>query len=806
MRPLLRDIRFGFRSLIKSPGLAIVATLALAFGIGLTTMMFSIVYGVMLHALPFPDGDRIVAVYATSAARPSDQLSMPVADYAEYAARQHTLSSLGAYYSGTVNVSGTGQAERYTGAWVTSSVFDIAKVTPVTGRALRPEDNTPNGPKVALISYGVWQTRFGGRQDVLGEVLRANGEPYTIVGVLPENYKFPDVANVWLPLQQDPLTTPRGTGQQLSLVGMLKAGTTVDQAALDFASIGSRLAKEYKATNEGISAGVRPFIDAHIGPQPRQLLFSMLAAVFLVLLVACANVANLLLDRAAHRTKEVGIRTALGASRAAVVRQFLTEALVLSAGGAIGGTALAYGGIVAFNRALAGTDAPFFIDIRLHPAVLAFVLVLALVSTLFSGAIPAFQSSRTDINEVLKDESRGSSSLSIGRMSRSLVVLEIALSCGLLVASGLMIKSVAKLGTMDPGFRTHGVFTARLGFPATYTDTLAQERFMVQLRDALAAIPGVRAAALTNSLPGVGSNGDGGPVQIEGAAYASARDVPRSASYVATEGYFETFDLKPLGGRVFVATDRADAPGVAVVNKAFADRLLAGKDPLGRRIRDGRFGTTNAWMTIVGVVPNTFSGDLSQPERPTYYMPLSQHHTPFVSLAVLTTGDPMAITSRARDAVARLNPDIPLYWVYPMDDALARPLWYVRTFGTLFMIFGAIALFLAATGLYAVMSFSVSRRTREVGIRMALGAQAGQVTRMVFRQGASQLAIGLVLGLAIAIVIGRATSVILFGVTPRDPQVFGGVIVVLAVAGMLACLIPARRATRVDPLTALRSQ
>ncbi|HEY2907067.1 MAG TPA: ABC transporter permease [Vicinamibacterales bacterium] len=805
MNSILRDIRYGFRSLAKSPGVTAVAIIALTFGIGMTAAMFSIVYGVMLKGLPYPDGDRIVTVYRNNTLNGSQRDAVTAADYMDYKARQHSLSILAAYSTGTINVSGVGQAERYSGGWVSASIFDIAKTPVVLGRTFTAEDDVPNGPKVTLISYGMWKTRFGGEPNVLGQVIRANGQPYTIVGVLPEKYAFPDNSSIWLPLQLAPVSAKRDDGPSLNVVGMLKPATTIDQAALDFATIAKQLQTEFKETNANYTADVKGFVDANVGPEPHQLLYSMLGAVFLVLLIACANVANLLLDRAAHKTKEVGIRTALGASRAAVVRQFLTEALVLSAGGAIGGTALALGVITMFNRSLVDTDVPFFIDIRMHPAVLAFVIALAIVSTLFSGAIPALQASRSDINEVLKDENRGSSSLKMGRMSRALVVFEIALSCGLLVASGLMIKSVTKLRTMDPGFSTHDVFTARVGFPATYTDTTAQKQFMVQLRQNLAAIPGVRGAAIASNLPGAGGS-NGGPAMIEGVSYAADRDVPNPRWYAVTDGYFGAYSVKLLEGRSFNVSDRADAAPVAVVNKAFADKFFPSTDPVGRRIRQGGLTSKEPWMTIVGVVPTMFSGDAAHPRVPAYFAPLSQHHSSFVSLIVQTSGPPMAVTQQVRQAVAQLNPDIPLYWVYSMDEAIARPLWYIRVFGTMFMVFGAIALFLAAIGLYAVMSFSVSRRTREVGIRMALGAQAGQVIRMMFRQGLIQLSAGIALGLLLAGVVGQATSVILFDVQPRDPQVFGGVVVVLTIAGMLACLLPARRATRVDPLTALRSQ
>ena len=731
-------------------------------------------------------------------------MGVPIADYVDYRDGQKTLDAIGAYYSGTVNISGTGDAERFSGAWVTASTFDVVSTHAILGRTIQRGEDVPGGPRVAVIGYGMWQRRFGGDRNIIGQPLRANGVPFTIVGVMPEKFVFPDNVSIWMPLQQDPLASPRDGGQWLTVVGKLKPGVTTDRATVDLNAIASRLQKEYKKTNDGIGAVAESFVDAEIGPEPHQLLYTMLGAVFFVLLIACANVANLLLDRAAHKTKEIGIRTALGASRVAVVRQFLTEALVLSFGGAVLGTILARFGIAIFNSAIVDAEPPFFIDIRLHPAVLLFVVGVAVLSTFFAGAIPAIQSSRTDINEVLKDETRGSSSLHIGRMSKMLVVFEIALSCGLLVASGLMIKSVTKLRTMDPGFRTSNVFTARIGFPATYTDTARQRQFYDQLHDRLAAIPGAQGATIAAQLPGVGSNG--GNFTVEGATYQTDRDVPRGRWLAVDPGFFGTFGIAARQGRLLQASDRLETMPVAFVNPEFIDKFFKGQDVIGRRIRLGGRQSTEPWMTIVGVVPSTFTGDPDEPRAPAYFVPLSQHHTNFVSLAVATSGPPMAITPQVRQAVSGLNPDIPLYWVYSMDEAIARPTWYIRVFGTMFMIFGVIALFLASVGLYAVMSFSVSRRVREVGIRMALGAQSRNVVGLIFRQGAWQLAVGMVIGLGLAAGVAQLMSVILFEVQPRDPAIFGGVVAVLSVAGLLACLVPARRATRVDPLVALRTE
>lgn len=803
MQAILRDIRYGLRSLSKSPGLVLVSTLALTLGIGLTTTMFSITYGALMKGLPYPEGDRIVRLVRSRPETGANRMGTPMADYLDYREQQTTMSPLAGYYSGTVNVSGDMEAERFRGAFVSASTFDVTRVQPLLGRTIRAGEDMPGGERVAVIGYGMWQRRFGGDSAIVGKALRANGVPFTIVGVMPEGYRFPDDAAIWLPLQTDPNLAQRDEGQWLTVVGRLKDGVTMQQATADVDAIAKRLADTYPGTNKGIGAQAMDFVKADMGPEPTQLLGTMLGAVFFVLLIACANVANLLMDRAAHKSKDVGIRTALGASRGAVIRQFLTEAFVLAAIGGVLGTLFAKAGIVLFNRAIVDSEPPFYIDIALHPPVLLFVVGVSVLATLFSGIIPAYQSSRSDLNEVLKDESRGSSSLRIGRMSKALVVFEIALSCGLLVAAGLMIKSVTKLRTMDPGFRTTDIFTARIGFPATYTDTAAQKQFYVQLRERLEQLPGARAATIVSGLPAINENG--GNFTIDGVAYADDKDVPDARWSAVSPGYFDTFEIPLRQGRLIDASDREDGLPVVVINQAFADKYFPDGDALGHRIRQGGRTATGPWRTIVGVVPTVFSGNPDEPRRPGFYIPLSQNHSNFVSLAVRTVGSPMSLTSQVRQAVASLNPDIPLYWVYSMAEAYERPTWFIRVFGTMFMIFGLIALFLASVGLYAVMSFSVSRRVREVGIRMALGAQGGDVVRLIFGQGAWQLGIGLTLGLLLASTVANLMKVILFDVQPRDPSTFFGVAIVLATSGLAACMIPARRATRVDPLTALRT-
>jgi putative ABC transport system permease protein len=805
MQALLRDVRYGLRTLIKSPALTIISTFALTLGIGLTTTMFSIVYGALMKGLPYPNGDRIVVVNRSNPARGIERQSLPIQDFVDYRAQQRSFVEFAAATSGTIFVSGDEKAERFDGSLITANTFDMLGVRPIIGRSFRAGEDTPTGDKVAILSYSMWRERYSGDPKIIGKQIRVNGGPYSVVGVMPDGFAFPDNDKIWLPLQTDPLATKRGEGTFLNVFGKLKPGISLDQATVDVATIAKRLGSEYKETNDGFMAKVVPFVDNYIGKQPRQLLFTMLGAVFFVLLIACANVANLLLDRAAHRTKEVGIRTALGASRSAVVRQFLAEALVLSLLATAFGIGLAYFGVAAFNRALTVTQVPFFIDIRLHPQVLLFTIAVACVTTLISGAIPAYQSSRADINEILKDETRGASSFRIGKISKALVVFEIALSCGLLVAAGLMIKSLAKMRNMDPGFTPTNVFTARIGFPAAYTDTLAEWRFFDQVLDRVAALPSVQSAAISSGLPAARQGFGGNTFAIEGQTYLKDKDYPHTRSVAVTPSFFKTLNVPLRQGRLFSEADRVGSLDVVIVNQSFVDKFFKHVNPIGRRIRRGGSKSTAPWMTIVGVVGNTFNGDQDDPMSAAIFQPFAQARSTFVYISARTAGPPLTVTQGVRDAVAALNPDIPLYWVQSLDVAIAQSLWFVRVFGTMFLIFGFVALFLASIGLYAVMSFSVSRRTREVGIRMALGAQGRDVVRMIFGQGLLQLAVGMTVGLAMALGISRLLSVILFQVQPRDPMIFGSVAVVLTSVGLMACFVPASRATRVDPLVALRS-
>lgn len=800
---LRREVGQAMRGLAKSPGLVATSVVALGLGIGLTGVMFSIVDGALLKGLPFERSDRILHLEQTNLSAGIESMEVPLHDFLDWREQQSSFEDLAAFYDGTVNVAGAERPERYSGAFISANAFRQLRVQPAVGRAFREGEDAPGAEAVMLLGWHVWQDRYGGDPSVLGRILRVNGEPHTVVGVMPEGFRFPIDQDVWIPLRLDPAELERREGTTLEVFGRLRDGVDRDRATADLAAIASRLASAYPEANEGVGVSLKPYTNEYIGDEPRTLLWTMLGAVFLVLLIACANVANLLLARTAARARELAVRSALGASRLRTILQLLGEAAVLAAGGAVLGSGIAWVGIRLFNRAIAPTDPPFWIQIGLDGRSLAAVAVLAAVAALVSGVVPALQASGAEMNEILKDESRGSSGFRVGRLSRGLVVAEVALSVGLLVGAGLMIQSVVNLGSVDYDFRRQGVFTARFGlFDAAYPEDGDVVAFFDELGPRLRAIPGVSSATLTSSLPGVWSNGT--RFALEGESYPADRDYP-TANFVRTDpGYFETFGVEVLEGRGLESGDRAGSLPVAVVNESFARRHFPDDSPLGRRIRVGDSDSDEPWLTVVGVVPDLHLDGAENEDPEGFYVPLAQSPQRFVYLALAGDGDAMALSGPAGEAVTSLDPDLPLYWVQSLESAIAEGGWFVRVFGVLFIVFGAAALFLASVGLYGVTAASVSRRTREMGIRMALGAQPADVLRLIVKQGMSRIAVGAAVGLVFAALISRGLEVVLFGVEPWDPWIFAVIVGVLALTGLVASWVPARRATRVDPMVALR--
>lgn len=799
---LLKDLRYGARKLVHNPGFAAVTVVTLALGIGLTTTMFSIVYGALMRGLPFEHAERIVAVHRANPVRDFDRMSVTPHDFVDYRAQARSFEGLAAYSNGTVNVSGSEKPERFDGAYMSANAFEVLRARPLLGRTFRPGEDAVGAPAVVVLGYDLWQNRFRGDRAVIGQTIRVNGEQAEVIGVMPPRFEFPVSEALWVPLRR-PLEAKRGDGAEVEVFGRLKPGVTLDRASVELAAIAKRLATSYPESNRDITAYAEPYTRAFIGKEPTALLMTMLFAVFLVLLIACANVANLLLSQAAMRAREVGIRTAMGASRLRIVLQFLTEPLALAAVGAVIGVGLAAVGVRLFNAAIASTQPPFWIDIKIDGPILLFVVAVTLFATFVSGVLPAIRASGANVNEVLKDESRGSSSFRGGRLSKVLVVFEIALSMGLLVAAGLTIKSVTRLRTTDFGFPTRTIFTARVGLPESiYRDSAAQIRFYDELYRRMSGLQGVESYTLTGMLPGMGSPDQSFAVQ--GKAYAADRDYPTTHFVTTYPGYFKTFDV-PLQGRDFNPSDTQTSEPVAIVNRTFAEKYFGREDPIGRQIRMGDGRSTEPWRTIVGVVPDLWHDGLENEKPQAVYLPFPQAPQRFMSVTIRPRGGtPGQMTGPVRNLVSGMDPDLPIYFVKTLQERIDENSWFYRVFGALFMIMGAVALVLAAVGLYGVMAFNVSRRTREMGVRMALGAQAGDVVRLIVRQGMVQLAVGLLLGLGLAWELGKLLKIILFQVTAIDPLVYGLTITVLVLAAAAASLVPARRATRVDPMVALR--
>jgi putative ABC transport system permease protein len=807
MEAFLKDVRYGARMLVKTRGSTAVAIVALGLGIGLTAMMFSIVHGVLIRGLPFDRPEELVTLNRTNLAEGMNQMWFTQHDFVDYREQQQSFVDLAAFYTGTVNISGADRPERFDGAFITPQAFSLLGARAALGRVFQEEDGRPGAPYVILLGHDVWQTRFGGEPGVIGRVIRANGREATIVGVMPPHFAFPVAEKVWVPLRLDPAPLKRGEGQWINVFGRLREGVTAERASAEVVAIAARLEAEYPELNQGISARIIPYTRSFIGDEATKMLYTMLGAVFMVLLIACANVANLLISRAAARSREVGIRTAMGASGGRIVRQFLTESTLLSAGGAVLGLLVAWAGVTLFSNAtVSSTTLPFWVEFGIHGDIVLFVLAIALLASLLSGAIPAWQASRANVADVLKDESRGASSFRLGRISRGLVITEIALSAGLLAGAGLMIKSVTQVRNVDFAFRTQDVFSARVGLPdVQYPDAGGQRAFYGELLLRLRQVPAVAEVGLIQALPALYA-----PQQrfaVEGASYMEDRDYPQTRTVLMTPGALAALGVTVMQGRDFQEQDRDGALPVAIVNQSLALRYFDGQDAIGRRVRIGASDSENEWRTIVGVVPDMYLGGLDGPENIQHgiYMPLAQGGARFMSVVARTRGgDAMTLAQPVRDAVLGVDPDLPTYFVRTLRQAIDEQYWFFMVFGSLFMVFGAAALFLAAVGLYGVMATSVSQRTREMGVRMALGARTGNVLGLVMRQGLSQLAIGLVLGLALAVGVSTLLQSLLFEVNPRDPDVFIGIALVLSATAVAACLGPALRATRVEPGSALR--
>ncbi len=808
MEGLFKDLRYGIRMLIKTPLLSGIAVVTFALGIGLTSMVFSIVNGAMYKGLPFDQADRLVSVWMTNPARDIDRNGVNLHEYEDWKQEQTTLYDLGLWNQTAFNVVGTdGEPERYVGAQATSNMFDILRVQPQLGRGFVAGEDEPGADPVIVLGHNAWQDRFGGSPDVLGKTVKANGTVMTIVGVAPEGFKFPIRAELWTPLEIHTLEHERDSSGRYPGFGRLKDGVDRDQAAAEFAAFAGRAEQEYPETNEGYTTIVEPWTAFVLDDGISALLLTMLAAVFGVLLIACANVANLLFARAAVREKEVAIRSALGARRRRIVQQLLTEVGVLSLVGAALGVLIGLAGIGWFDRSLEANPPPFWMTFGMDSTVILFVIAITVLSAVAAGLLPAMRSTGAGMNENLKEEGRGSSGLRMGRITSGIVMGEVALSCALLIAAGLMIGSVVNLRTVDMPFAIDNVFTARMNLPeADYPEADDRTSFYELLLRNLQEMPGAAAATLSDGLPASGNGRR--EFELEGGSYPTENDYPRAREGIVTPGYFATFETPILEGRAFEFSDHLDNLGVAIVNTSFVERYFDGKESLGKRMKIRQQDVETEWLTVVGVVPDLkmegFGNNDADPAG--YYVPVAQSGEILggrVSIALRAGGDPMALTSAVRETVRSLDSNLPIYDAISMVDVVKQQTWFYTTFGTLFMAFGFVALFLASAGLYGVMSFSVQQREREMGIRMALGAHNGKLIRLAMRRGLMQLAVGITIGIGLAMALTTGIAPFLYGVEPRDPIIFATVVLALVLVGLLATFIPAKRVTRINPAVAL---
>ena len=811
MNTLLQDIRFGLRMLLKSPSVSIVATVALALGIGANTAIFSVVNAVLLRPLPFPEPDALVALFETDTQRGLERGSHSYPNFFDVRAQNTAFERVACYHSSDYILTGRGDAARLQAAVVTADLFPLLRVSPMLGRTFLPDEDKPTETgRVVILSQPLFQKRFNSDPSILNQPVTLNGETFTVVGVMPAGFEFPiqnDPVELWTTIAGDasgktPVTAQRGA-HFLRVVGRLKSGVTMEQAQAEITAIASRLEQQYPDTNTHKGLRVDSALSALVG-DVRPTLFILLGAVACVLLIACANVANLLLARATSRHKEMAIRSAMGASRVRVVRQLLTESVLLSLlGGAVGLLLAVWWSDLLI--ALGKEDIPRAVQVGIDWRVLGFTLGVSLLTGLIFGLAPAFHSSKSGLIDALKEGGRGTSEGARRNKVRSvLVVSEIAIAVVLLVGAGLLIKSLWRLQKVNSGLDPQNVLTFTIGLPEKY-NWEKQAQFFIDLKSRLEATPGVQSASSVLPLP---LSGDrfGISFEIDGRPIAP-KDQPTGDFFSVGVGYFKSMGIPIVKGRDFDDRDRHGSTPVVIITETLARQFFPNEDPVGKRIKPGIStieDEKSPMREIIGVAADIRNRNLSTEPKPAYYVPQTQVPFDQMVMVVKTNGDPHSLITAATKQVSAMDQDLPVFGIKTMEEYLSASVAAPRFSTTLLSIFAAVALVLTVVGLYGVMSYSVAQRTNEIGIRLALGAQSRDVLVMIVRQGSFLVGLGIVIGLAGAFALTRLIASLLFGVTAKDPLTFGAVVVLLAIVALLACYVPAWRATKVDPMEALR--
>ncbi len=800
MDTLLKDITYGLRSLWKRPGFTAVAVITLALGIGGNSAIFSVVNAVLLRPLPYPESERLVQFDGVNPHAGITQSNMSVPDFADWQSQNQVFEQMAGFVTGgSLLVSGD-ETERVRATGVTGDFFTLLGVSAAQGRALQPDDARKGNDSGVVLSYGLWQRRFGADPNIVGSKVKVSGEDGIVVGVMPKGFDYPERSELWVPFPLDPVAERRDN-RYLNVITRLKPGVPIVQAQAQMDAINQRLAQSYVETNSGWTVQLTGLQERMVGAM-RSSLLVLLGAVAFVLLIACANVANLLLARATVRQKEIAVRAALGASRFRIIRQLLTESLLLSLiGGGVGLLLSLW--LTKLLIALSPPNSPRFDEIRPDARVLAFTLGLTVITGLVFGLVPALQAARVDLNERLKEAGRGAGSASHNRLRSLMMVSEIALSFMLLVGAGLLIKSFMHLRDVSPGFNPANVLSVRVAIPsAKYGQGEPRTQILRQLEERIESVPGVQSAGAILSLPLGGDTFNVGRSYIREGRPATPEESANASYLVATPNYFQTLNIPLLGGRRFTDQDTEQTTKVVVVNESMARKLWPGESPVGKRItiwRDEKFP-----REIVGVVGDT-RGSLDTEAESQMYVPYSQDaNWTGMSLVIRTNTEPTSLVAGVRNEIRSVDKGIPLFNVKTMDDVLAISVGPRRTPMLLLTAFAGVALLLAMIGIYGVTSYHVTQRTQEIGIRMALGAQMRDVLKLILKGGMLLALVGIAVGLAGAFALTRLLDSLLFGVKPTDVVTFILVSVCLLGTALLACYLPARKATKVDPLKALR--
>jgi putative ABC transport system permease protein len=803
---LLQDVRYAWRAIVKDRSLTAIAVACLALGIGINTAIFSVVDGILLQPFPYPDADRIVVLTSHNQRLGVNRGGISYADFRDLRDQAATLASAAAFSFRSLTISdGTSEPERYVGAAISWNLFELLGTPPVLGRSFNPEDDRPGAEPVVMLSHEVWQARYSGDGAAIGRAISINGRPHTVIGVMPPRFAFPETQRLWVPLAPYGEPTARDA-RGLEVFARMKAEANVDRVSADVAAIAARLAAAYPAQNRDWSAVARPLTDWMIPDDVRVIVLAMMGAVTLVLLIACANVANLLLARASVRHREISIRAALGAGRLRIVRQLLVEAVLIGLISVPLAIVVAKGGLGLLDRSVQADDIPYFIHWALDWRSMLYLVAVALGTGIVFGATPAFQATGGSLQDSLREGGRGAAGERRAWLRNSLVVAEVALALILLIGSSLFIRSFLNLQRAHVGFETAPLMTLRFYLPGeAYEPDAAKARRVDDIVRRVETLPGVEAAFASNFVP-LGGGGGGGEVIVEGKPVEAGLE--QGISFVAATPHLRrTLGIALARGRDFTDTEGATKTPVAHVNQTMARRLWGGEDAVGRRFR--MTGTRHPdWFTVIGVVTDFrhYQGDGDATIGPAAYVPYPYEPALNTGLTVrVASAGPASITAALREQIRLADPSLPVFQVWTMEELRQRSFWPHRVFGVMFGLFGAIALVLASIGVYGVLSYSVSQRTQEIGVRVALGAARGDVLRLIVGQGLRLALFGIVAGVAGAALLTPAVRTFLYNVTPTDPISYAAVVIFLLGVATAASYIPARRATAVDPLAAIRN-